>query len=555
MGEPEPVDLRHAIGPATGDLDRARRHFAQRRWAEAHGAFSRADHTSRLAGEDLESLATSAFLVGLEDEYVEALERAHLAYLDRGAVAQAVHCAYWIGLHFALRGDTGQANGWVGRGWRLLEGEPETCTEAGYLLIPAAVQQMRAGESEAAYATAGRAISISEQSDDRELAAAGILLQGRALLQQRQLAQGLALLDEAMVCVRTGGVSPISTGRIYCSVIEGCVFAYIWERAAEWTEVLARWCDDQPDMMAFSGACRLHRAEVLELRGAWVEAIREATRAVERGGSPQVVAAAYCQLGDIHRLRGELDAAERAYVKAGALGHQPQPGLGLLRLAQGRSEAALAALRNAVAVAGQRWERARLLAAHLEALLACGEIDEAGRVCADLEALADGAEADVLRAFALDARGALELAGDRAATALVALGRAAEIWQGMRAPYRAARTRTSMSRAYAALGDGDASALERDAALAAFQELGARLDVERLGAARGTGAAKAALGLSARELEVLRLIAGGETNRSIADMLFISERTVERHVSNIFGKLNVGSRAAATARAYTDKLL
>ena len=215
------------------------------------------------------------------------------------------------------------------------------------------MQRLRAGESEIAYATAGRAISISERSGDRELAAAGILLQGRALLQQRQLAQGLALLDEAMVCVRAGGLSPISTGRLYCSVIEGCVFAYIWERAAEWTEVLARWCDDQPDMLAFSGACRLHRAEVLELRGAWAEAIREATRACERGGSPQVVAAAYCQLGDIHRLRGELDEAERAYLKAGALGHQPQPGLALLRLAQGRSDAALAALRNAVAVAGQ----------------------------------------------------------------------------------------------------------------------------------------------------------------------------------------------------------
>jgi len=360
-----------------------------------------------------------------------------------------------------------------------------------------------------------------------------------------------------MVALRAGAMPPITTGMIYCGVIESCMSAYLWERAAEWTDALARWCDDQSEMRAFSSVCRLHRAELLELRGAWAEAMDEATRGCEQAAtiSPRIVAACIGRLGDLHRLQGDLSAAEAAYARAGELGHRPQPGLALLRLAQGRGEAALSALRCAVAMAQRTWERVGLLPACIEVLVTCGEVNEADKACAELEAFASVAETDALRALASDARGAVELAQGRAATALAALGRAAEIWQRMRAPYRAARTRMSMSRACAALGDGEGSALEREAARAAFRQLGAVLDAERAGDGGCTGAAKSTCGLSARELEVLRLIAGGETNRSIGEKLFISERTVERHVSNIFGKLNVGSRAAATARAYEDHLL
>jgi len=534
-------------------LERGRAAYARRAWREAHDALASADETIGLEPDDLELLARSAYMIGLEDGFLGGLERAHQAHLDAGEPLRAVRCAFWIGMTLAFAGAMGGATGWLGRAQRLLEPEPRDCAERGYMLLPLALRRAASGEPEAAAATAADAAAIGERFRDRDLFGLATFQQGRILVQAERVGEGIALLDEAMVAATAGELSPMVTGIVYCEVILACQEAHEVRRAREWTAAMTAWCDLQPDMVAFTGRCLLHRAQIMQIRGAWRDALEEAGRATVRSMTARGSAEAFYLQGEIHRLRGDVAQAEHAYREASRRGREPQPGLALLRLAQGRGEAAAAAMRRAVGEVAEPTLRARLLPACVEVMLALGNLEEARAASRELGEFASSYGSELLDAAAAQARGTVDLAEGAAGSALVELRRAQELWQALDAPYETARARALIGRACRALGDEDTAAFELDAAAAALRELGAAPDLTALesleaGSAPGNG-------LTRRELEVLRLVGAGMTNRAIAAELVLSVRTVDRHVSNIFAKLRVSSRAAATAYAHEHRLV
>jgi DNA-binding CsgD family transcriptional regulator len=539
------------------ELERGRDACARRAWSDAFRSLSAADALDPLRAADLERLATSAYLVGRDGEFLKALDRAHRAYLDSSEPVRAARCAFWIGLVSLFRGDTGPATGWLARAERLLDQGKRDCAERGYVRLPIAERRLAQGDAAGAHATATDALKIGETFRDADLIACALHLQGRSRIQQGKLEKGLALLDEAMVAVAAGELSPLMTGLLYCSVIDVCRKVCALDRAREWTSALARWCDGQPQLVAFTGTCLVHRAEILRLQGDWPGAILEARRACARfscGIDPRPSGAALYEEGEVHRLRGDRVAAERAYRSANEAGFEPQPGLALLRLAEGRTDAAVTAIRRALDATTDRLQRARLLPAGVEILLAAGDLRGARAACRELEATAESFDGGAMGAIAAQARGAFELAKGEARRALVALHRARETWQKVEAPYVTARVRVLIALACRALGDDEGCRLELDAARATFERLGALPDlvhIDELG--RDTTASRH--GLTPRQLQVLRLVAAGKTNRVIAAELFLSEKTIDRHVSNIFDKLDVPSRAAATAFACQHKLI
>lgn len=538
------------------ELKQGRESYRRRAWGDAYQSFSLADQATPLGIEDLELLATSAYLIGQDLEFHGFLDRAHQAHVEAGDRTRAARCAFWLGLSLLFRGEMGHASGWLSRARRLIE--HLDCVEQGYLLLPVAEQQLDEGNDDAANITASSAVEIGDRFGDADLIACARHLQGRARIRQGQVQAGLMLLDEAMLAVVAGELSPIVTGLVYCSVIEACRQVYALSRAREWTSALARWCEQQPGIVAFTGICLVHRAEIMQLHGAWPEAMAEACRACERfsqGVDRKPPAAAFYQQAEMHRLRGEFAAADEAYRNASRSGWEPQPGLALLRMAEGRNDAAGAAIRRVVGAATDGLQRAKLLPAHVEIMLTVGDIQEARSACRALEEIAEKFDTDVLRAMAAHARGAVALAEGDAPAALDSLRRAFEVWRQVEAPYEAARVRVLMGLACRALGDDEAGGLELDAARAVFEQLGAAPELARLDSLSKRAASVHRHGLTPRELQVLRLIAAGKTNKAIATGLSLSERTIDRHVSNILTKLNVPSRAAATAYVYDRKLL
>jgi DNA-binding CsgD family transcriptional regulator len=546
-------------GDAPGDLERGRAAYARRAWEEAFVALSLADAGGPLAAPDLERLAWAAELNGRHHEFLVLLERLYGAHLDAGAGLLAARAAFWISLRLFPLGEVGRANGWLARAQRLVEREGADCVERGYLCLPAVQRCFAAEEWQAAFDSAVSAAEIGDRFGDRDLAAFARGLQGRGLLRLGRVREGLRLLDEVMLAATKDELSPVVTGLVYCMAIASCQQAYVLDRAREWTHALAHWCEAQPQLATFNGACLAHRAEVKQLAGAWSEAIEEARRASD--DSAQAVDAhasadALYQQAEIHRLRGEAAAAEEAYRAASQLGREPQPGLALLRLGQGKRDAAASGIRRALGSTADPLARARLLPATVEILLAAGERGEARAAAEELEAIAARFDTDVLAAMAAHARGAVELAGGAASAALGPLRRAFAAWHQIGAPYLAARVRVLVALACRALGDRDGTALELDAARAVFDRLGAAPDLARAVALLAEEAPRGRPnGLTARELEVLRLVAAGKTNKAIAKQLFLSEKTVDRHVSNIFTKIDVSSRAAATAYAYEHELV
>jgi DNA-binding CsgD family transcriptional regulator len=540
------------------DLDRGRQAYARRAWADAHESLSRADEAERLEPDDLEVLATSAYMLGRDDEWMSRLERAHTLHLDAGERRSAVRCALWIGMHHAARGEMGPAGGWLGRADHLLGPEDRECAERGYLLLPHAFRHEGEGDFAAAAAVAGRAAEIGERLGDPDLYALATHMQGHFLVWDGSMADGFRLLDEAMVVAMSGSVSPIVTGLVYCGVILACVEMLDVRRAREWTAVLTRWCDDQQGLVAFTGRCLVHRAEIMQLHGSWPDALEEARRAAERlaqGFNRAAAAQAFYRQGEVHRLSGALGAAEGAYRESSRFGWEPQPGLALLRLAQGRPDAAAAAIRRALGETTLWTRRATLLPAHVEIALALGEVEEARAASRELDALAARHGGAMLHALAATARGAVHLAAEEPSEALAAARQASKEWRGLEAPYEEACARVAVGLACRALGDDDSAALELAAAREAFAELGAAPDLERLEPILRTELGAAPHGLTARELEVLRLVAAGRSNRAIAAELVISEHTVARHLQNIFRKLDVASRTAASAFAYEHDLV
>jgi DNA-binding CsgD family transcriptional regulator len=541
---------------AADELERSREFYVRREWVDAYESLSRADQASPLGAEDLELLATSAYMLGRDDD-MSGMERAYRVYLDAGEALHAARCAFWVGMHLSIRGEMGRGTGWLGRAQRLVEREGGECVEQGYLKLPLMFQQEAAGDYEAASAIAAEAAEIGERFRDADLFALAVQAQGIFLIKHGRVEEGLGMLDEAMVAVTEGELSPIVGGLVYCGVILGCQDAYELRRAQEWTAALTRWCREQPDMVAFTGTCMVHRAEVMQLHGAWGDAIEEARRAGERCAQAMNRAAAaqadYRQ-GEIHRLRGEFAAAEEAYRNASRGGLEPQPGLALLRLAQGDSGAASATIRRVLGETTELPGRARLLPAYVEIMLAAGDVQEARDACHELGEITVGYPSTMLDAMFEYARGTVALASSDARGALVGLRRAVEAWQDLEVPYETARTRVLLGIACRAMGDEDTAKLELEAARGVFAQLGAAPDLARVDLPTGRTTPADTDGLTPRELQVLRLVAAGETNKAIADELTLSGRTVDRHVSNIFAKLGVSSRAAATAYAYKRQL-
>lgn len=537
-------------------LERGRTHHREGAWSDAYEAFAAADRTAPLSVGDVELLATAVYMLGREDEYAQLLQRAHHLHVDAGEVPAAARCAFWLGLSLMLGGQIAQANGWFSRAERLLEREPGDCVERGYLLIPTLLGHVARGDDRAAHDTAAEAAAIGEGFGDADLAALAVQEQGHALVRQGRVEEGLRLVDEAMLAVTTSRLSPIVTGLIYCNTIAFCQSTYELRRAREWTAALSKWCEGQPDMVAHTGKCLVHRAEILELAGAWEQALEEARQAHERLalGAPDRSTAGYARYrgGEVHRLRGELASAEDAYADASNHGWEPQPGLALLRLAQGRGEDAAGSIRRALGEAADPLARLRLLPAYVEIMLAVDDVESARAASRELDSTSERYSTSVVAATSAHARGAVALADGDPGVALSALRSAFRLWQGLEVPYEAARARCQIGMACRALGDEDTGELELEAARTAFAELGAITDVSRVDAIAPGGGQRH--GLTGRELEVLRLAAAGRSNREIATALVISERTVARHLQNIFAKLGVSSRTAACAFAFKHGL-
>lgn len=540
-----------------GDLERGREAYRAREWHDAHALLSSADESSGLGTDDLELLATAAFMLGRDHEYVSVLERAHHAYLQQGEPLRAVRCAAWCAMILLTRGEFAPGNAWFGRARRLLDREEGDSAERGYTLIPLVFEHEAAGDLEAAAAVAGEAAAIAERFGDADGFALASHAQGSMLIKAGRVREGLALLDQSMLSVTTDELSPIASGIVYCGVILACREVFEVRRAREWTAALTRWCASQAGLVAFTGRCLVHRAEILQLAGAWTEALDEAKKARRRFFEAENlgrVGLALYREGELQRLLGDYEASEQGYREASRYGWDPQPGLAQLRFAQGRVDVALSTLRRALEEAGAPLRRVGLLPAYVEIVLASGDDEAARRACDELEELAARYESSMLGAIVAHARGAVHLGEGEPRAALVALRSAADVWQQLGAPYEVARSRELVGLACRALGDEEAAKLELEAAHVTFEELRASPDAARVAGEIGSRRA-AAHGLTARELEVLRLVAAGSSNRQIAERLVISEHTVARHLQNIFAKLDVSSRTAAASFAFEHELV
>jgi tetratricopeptide (TPR) repeat protein len=468
---------------AVGALERGRDAYRRRAWGEAHARLSAADRDTPLEPEDLERLAVTCTMLGRDAESAAGLARAYQGFVGRNDRDRAARAAFWLVLDLMERGDVAQASGWIGRVRRLLGEMPADCAGQGFVLLPDALRAMAEGDHETALQILDRVAAIGDRFHDPDLLAFARLAQGRTLLRAGKVKEGLALLDEAMVAVTTDEVTPIAAGGVYCSVLSGCQEAFDWRRAQEWTAAMSRWAAPQHDLVLFRGQCLLRRSEVLQLRGDWEGALEEARRALARlldpPGQP-ALGNAYLQLAELHRLRGELAEAEEAYRLASQHGKRIQPGLALLRMAQGDPAAALASLRRTLDESPEWRFRPMLLAACVEAAIAADDLAGAGSAAAELSAIAAEAGATYLRALSARAGGAVRLAEGDARAALGELRRSEAIWRELDAPYEAARTRVLVARACGELGDASEAEMSLAGAAAVFEQLSAAPDRTQL---------------------------------------------------------------------------
>jgi DNA-binding CsgD family transcriptional regulator/tetratricopeptide (TPR) repeat protein len=532
--------------------------YARRAWREAFAQLTSADTEDPLDAKHLEQLAVSAHCLGKDEVSVEAWGRAYAAHLDAGDVEAAAMAASWCAFGLLTRGEFALGSGWLARAHALCEEHAHDCSAAAFVQAQSAAGMMFQGDAASALPMFESAARFAERVRDQDVLTLSQLGRGQCLATLGRASEGLQVLDQLMVSIRAGAVSPLVSGLAFCGAIDLCQKVLDVRRAQEWTAALTRWCEDQPDLVPYRGNCLVHRAEILALHGAWPEAYAEAERArdwLAEVISGPTLGSAYYRLGELHRLRGEYAEAEAAYKQASRNGCETQPGLGLLRLSQGHVASAAAAIRRALEEIAEPIRRAPLLSAQVEVALAGKDSATASAAVDELASVAAELDVPLLHAQLLFAQGSLCLDAGDARAALVPLRSAWTVWQELQMPYDAARSRVLLGLACGALGDTDTAEMELDAARWVFHELGAAADLVRVEALSKRAPAAAPGGLSLREVQVLRLVATGKSNRAIADELFLSEKTVHRHLSNIFVKLEVSSRAAATAYAFRHDLV
>jgi DNA-binding NarL/FixJ family response regulator len=538
-------------------VERGREAFEREAWADSYEALAQADGVGELEAADLERLATVAYLTGRDGESTAAWERAHRDFVGRGDVGAAIRCGFWLAFGLLNRGDFAQGGGWLGRLERLAEEEQTDCGERGYLLVPIGLQALEGGDPSAALAAFGEAADLGHACADPDLQLLGRLGRGQSLILLGETAPGVRLLDEVMVAVSVDDVSPIAAGLAYCALIETCSQIFDLRRAQEWTQALTGWCDAQPDLVPYRGQCLVHRSELMQLGGAWLDAVEQADRACERLGDPPgqpALGMAFYQRAELARLGGDLNEAERLYRQAADHGRRPEPGMARLLLAQGHIQRARETVEAAVFEEPSAPVRIPLLAAQVDIALADADVESARHAAGQLAEAARVVSASVAEAMSAYANAAVLLAEAEPSDALRSLRRALGVWGEIPAPYEIARTRILMGRARLELDDEAAAKAEFAAAKEIFIRLGAAADIEeadRLSAERND---RTKGKLTQRQTEVLALVATGMTNRQIAAELVISEKTVARHVSDIFTRLGVSTRAAATGYAYEQGL-
>jgi len=509
----------------------------------------------------LERDAVASYLSGAEEASEESWTRAHTEYLRRKDLPHAARCIFWLVLDLFNRGEWARGSGWLARGLRLLETEQD-CASLGLLSVLASRQYLKQADTKGAAEAATRAFDLARQFDDPELAIFSRLALAQVKAQRGEFTGALRLFDEMMVSVTVEDVSPIAVGVAYCAVIDACRSLFDFSRAREWTSALSRWCAAQPDMVAFRGKCLVHRSEILRFSGDWAEALIEAGSAyawsdAHPNSLKYPAGAASYELAEIHRLRGDFAAAEAAYRRASEHGQMPEPGLTLLRLAQGKPEIADATIRRLLKEQQGRVVRVAVLNAAVEILAGAGDVIAARAAADELAGIGQAYNAPALTAIVACSTGVVCIAEGNIGAALTELRKAWTLWQELDAPYEAARVRVLLGQVCLQLGDDLAAELELDTARRVFERLSAEPDIARVDALqrRSHTSGAGAGGMTGRELEVLELVAEGKTNRAIAEQLSISERTVDRHVSNILLKLHLPSRSAATAYAYQHDLI
>ncbi len=522
-------------------------------WQAAYDAAQAAAVDSPdLEADRADLVADAAWWLGRLDDCIEARERAYHLYEELGKQRRAGQCAVWLYEHHAFKATPAMAGAWLRRARRALGDEPG-CAEHGALLLREAEAAHGAGELERASALAADVIALGRTLRAPELEAEALQTMGRVLIDRGELSEGLGHLDEAMLFAVEGRLGPYSTGKVYCSLISACEELGDFDRAAEWTQTTITWAQQHP-LAIFPGICRIHRAAVLKRRGALAEAEREAEQACEELRDRHVPnsAAAYAEVGDIRRRLGQLDRAEEAFAAAQRLSGQPCGGLALLRLAQGRIEAGLTIINGCLRGAKNPLARTALLPMQIHIAIAAGDLDSAREALSELDDIAAAFPTRTVQATVLSSRGRLQLAQDEAAEATETLQAALQRWRALDVPYEVASVHTLLGEAYRRSGDDAAAGESFAAATELFDQIGARLDPKAFG-----GEAKPALpaGLTMREVEVLRLIAAGMSNSEVAAALYLSVKTVSRHLSNIFTKIGVSSRAAATAFAFEHQLV